>query len=165
MRISTKSRSAVTAMVDLALQRRAGPISLASIAARQQVSLSYMEQLFARLRRASLVEATRGPGGGYSLARGADEITVAEIVTAIEDDPAPPAEAPSQSQALWAGLDEVVSKHLATVTLQSLLQGQPAAGATPVRPARRLADHAPALQRPRTTAPNSVFAFGMSFAG
>jgi len=165
MRISPKSRSAVTAMVDLALQRRAGPVSLATVAARQRVSLSYMEQLFARLRRQGLVEATRGPGGGYTLARAADDISVAEIVGAIEDPPPVP-EAPSATDALWAGLDDVVARHLETVKLQSLLR-DPEVTTSTLASARKPLRHLPApaaMQRPRTTAPNSVFAFGMSFA-
>ena len=75
MRMSTKGRFAVNAMIDLALRERAGPVALAAICARQQISLSYLEQLFSRLRRQGLVESTRGPGGGYSLGRGAAEIT------------------------------------------------------------------------------------------
>ena len=69
MRMSTKSRFAVQAMIDLALRERSGPVALAQVAARQGVSLSYLEQLFSRLRRAGLVESTRGPGGGYTLGR------------------------------------------------------------------------------------------------
>ena len=81
MRMSTKGRFAVNALIDLALREPAGPVALAAICARQQISLSYLEQLFSRLRRNGLVESTRGPGGGYTLGRSAAEITVADIVS------------------------------------------------------------------------------------
>ena len=71
MRLTTKGRFAVTAMIDLALRSNAGPVALAAISQRQQISLSYLEQLFGKLRRHELVESTRGPGGGYSLGRSA----------------------------------------------------------------------------------------------
>ncbi len=85
MRLTTKGRYAVTAMLDLALHYDKGTVTLAHIAARQGISLSYLEQLFARLRRQGLVESTRGPGGGYTLARPPEEISVAEIVVAINE--------------------------------------------------------------------------------
>lgn len=85
MRLTTKGRYAVTAMLDLALHFEQGAVTLAQIAARQGISLSYLEQLFARLRRQGLVESTRGPGGGYTLARGPEKISVAEIVHAINE--------------------------------------------------------------------------------
>ena len=86
MRLSTKGRFAVTAMIDVGLRDNAGPVSLAEIAARHQISLSYLEQLFSKLRQRGLVESTRGPGGGYSLARRAESITVADIIGAVEGD-------------------------------------------------------------------------------
>ena len=86
MRLSTKGRFAVTAMIDVALRENAGPVSLADIAARHQISLSYLEQMFSKLRQRGLVESTRGPGGGYTLARGAEAITVADIIGAVEGD-------------------------------------------------------------------------------
>ncbi len=85
MKLTTKGRYAVTAMLDLALHRDKGPISLAEISMRQGISLSYLEQLFARLRRNSLVKSTRGPGGGYSLARAPKDIAIAEIITAVDE--------------------------------------------------------------------------------
>ena len=85
MRLTTKGRFAVTAMIDLALREHTGPVALAAISARQQISLSYLEQLFGKLRRHELVESTRGPGGGYSLGRKADEITVADIIVAVDE--------------------------------------------------------------------------------
>lgn len=85
MKLTTKGRYAVTAMLDLALHYQQGAVTLADIARRQGISLSYLEQLFARLRRHGLVDSIRGPGGGYSLARGPDKISVAEIVVAINE--------------------------------------------------------------------------------
>ena len=76
MRLTTKGRFAVTAMIDLALRQNSGPVTLATISERQQISLSYLEQLFGKLRRAQLVDSTRGPGGGYTLARKAADISV-----------------------------------------------------------------------------------------
>lgn len=85
MRLTTKGRYAVTAMLDLALHAEQGPISLADISQRQDISLSYLEQLFARLRRNQLVTSVRGPGGGYLLSRPSAEIFVAEIVDAVNE--------------------------------------------------------------------------------
>jgi Rrf2 family iron-sulfur cluster assembly transcriptional regulator len=85
MRLTTKGRYAVTAMLDLALHQRYGPIALSEISKRQGISLSYLEQLFARLRRSGLVTSTRGPGGGYGLSRVAQEIAIAEIILAVDE--------------------------------------------------------------------------------
>ncbi|MEN8166090.1 MAG: Fe-S cluster assembly transcriptional regulator IscR [Pseudomonadota bacterium] len=85
MKLTTKGRYAVTAMLDLALHFGEGPITLSDIAQRQGISLSYLEQLFARLRRKSLVTSVRGPGGGYSLGREAAEIFVGEVITAVDE--------------------------------------------------------------------------------
>jgi Rrf2 family iron-sulfur cluster assembly transcriptional regulator len=89
MQLSTRGRYAVMAMVDLATRQaigcECGPICLAEIAARQQLSLSYLEQLFGKLRRAGLVASARGPGGGYRLSRGSDGITIADIVAAVDE--------------------------------------------------------------------------------
>jgi Rrf2 family iron-sulfur cluster assembly transcriptional regulator len=85
MRLTTKGRYAVTAMLDLALNAAQNPISLADISRRQAISLSYLEQLFARLRRSQLVASVRGPGGGYRLSRSSSEIFVAEIIDAVNE--------------------------------------------------------------------------------
>ena len=85
MRLTTKGRFAVTAMLDLALNATDGPVALAGISERQRISLSYLEQLFGKLRRRQLVESVRGPGGGYYLARPAAELSVADIVRAVEE--------------------------------------------------------------------------------
>jgi Rrf2 family iron-sulfur cluster assembly transcriptional regulator len=85
MRLTTKGRYAVTAMLDLAIHYKDGPITLSDISQRQGISLSYLEQLFSKLRKKGLVDSTRGPGGGYRLSRTAGDIKVAEIVTAIDE--------------------------------------------------------------------------------
>lgn len=85
MRLTTKGRYAVTAMLDLALHADHGPVSLADISERQSISISYLEQLFARLRKSGLVTSVRGPGGGYRLARPADQVFVASIVDSVDE--------------------------------------------------------------------------------
>jgi Rrf2 family iron-sulfur cluster assembly transcriptional regulator len=85
MRLSTKGRYAVTAMLDLAVCEKSDPVTLADISHCQGISLSYLEQLFAKLRKHDLVEGVRGPGGGYRLSRPSDQITVAQIITAVDE--------------------------------------------------------------------------------
>ncbi|HHO59694.1 MAG TPA: Rrf2 family transcriptional regulator [Thiotrichales bacterium] len=85
MRLTTKGRYAVTAVLDLALHQERGPVSLAAISERQGISLSYLEQLFAKLRRNEIVSSTRGPGGGYSLKNSAEEISVSDIILAVDE--------------------------------------------------------------------------------
>jgi Rrf2 family iron-sulfur cluster assembly transcriptional regulator len=166
MRMSTKSRFALQAMIDLALRERSGPVALAQIAVRQSVSLSYLEQVFSRLRRAGLVESTRGPGGGYTLGRRATDISAADIVNAVEDDAAADGDRMQLTRDLWAELDAVMLRHLATVPLQQLVDEQRARGGAVEENSapRRPIGLAPVQRPPRTTAPNSVFAFGQSFA-
>lgn len=85
MRLTSKGRYAVTAVLDLSFHQNEGPVSLADISARQEISLSYLEQLFSRLRRNNVVTSTRGPGGGYRLSRDPAEISMAEIITAVDE--------------------------------------------------------------------------------
>ena len=85
MRLTTKGRYAVTAILDLALHQENGPVSLAAISERQCISLSYLEQLFAKLRRNNIVRSTRGPGGGYTLANNTDEVSVSDIILAVDE--------------------------------------------------------------------------------
>lgn len=85
MRLTTKGRYAVTAMLDLAIHQGQGPITLAGISKRQGISLSYLEQLFSRLRKQGLVASARGPGGGYRLSRDAAQIAVADVITAVDE--------------------------------------------------------------------------------
>ncbi len=168
MRMSTKGRFAVNALIDLALRESAGPVALASISGRQQISLSYLEQLFSRLRRDGMVESTRGPGGGYTLGRSAEQITVADIVSAVDaplDDVGDEDRSLGTTQALWQRLNAVMLEHMATITLASLVQEQVAQGVSVEAPARRKAIAPQPVVKPvRTSAPNSVFAFGRSFA-
>jgi Rrf2 family transcriptional regulator, iron-sulfur cluster assembly transcription factor len=166
MRMSTKGRFAVNALIDLALREAAGPVALASISQRQQISLSYLEQLFSRLRKEGIVESTRGPGGGYTLGRGADAITVADIVSAVDD---PFEEASDEerslgmSKALWQRLNEVMLQHMATISLATLVEEQKVAGVSvEPRPLRRAIAPQPVVKPVRTTAPNSVFALARS---
>ena len=167
MRMSTKGRFAVNALIDLALREPAGPVALASISQRQRISLSYLEQLFSRLRRDGMVESTRGPGGGYTLGRSAEQISVADIVTAVDeplDDQGEDGRGLGMSKGLWVRLNAVMLEHMATITLASLVQEQVVQGVSvEARPMRRPSAPLPVAKPLRSTAPNSVFAFGRSF--
>ena len=85
MRLTTRGRFAVTALLDLAMQRSKGPVKLAEISKRQQISLSYLEQLFTKLRQRELVDSVRGPGGGYCLAKEMEHVSVADIILAVDE--------------------------------------------------------------------------------
>lgn len=133
MRLTTKGRFAVTAMLDLALTAKNGPVTLANIAERQKISLSYLEQLFSKLRRAELVDSVRGPGGGYRLAHPADKTTVAQIIVAVEEQMDSRqcegkencmGEQRCMTHDLWQSLNENVLEFLAGVTLAQLVQKQ-----------------------------------------
>lgn len=174
MRLSTKSRFAVTAMIDIALRENAGPVSLADIGGRHQISLSYLEQLFSKLRRSGLVESTRGPGGGYSLGRAGEAITVADIIGAVEapsnlagvqeEKLAQPAGAGEwMTKDLWAALNAKMLAHMQAISLRNLASEQRAKGVKiEPRAAKRGVFLAPQPKIARTTAPNSVFALGRS---
>ena len=169
MRMSTKGRLAVNALIDLALHAPAGPVTLASISQRRQISLSYLEQLFGRLRREGLVESTRGPGGGYLLGRKASEITVAQIVSAVDepmDDAAQGERAPVLSLDLWQRLHAAMLQHMETISLASLVQEQTDKGVVvETRPMRLAISSTPVVKPVRTRAPNSVFALAGAMAG
>ncbi len=169
MRLSTKGRFAVTAMIDVALREKLGPVPLSDIAARQQISLSYLEQMFSKLRSEGLVTSTRGPGGGYTLGQRTDAITVADIIAAVEDAPAKtstqePAPAQDMAQDLWDTMNAKVLDFMQSVTLRSLVLEQLAKGVKieqkPVP--NRGVFKKPAHHAIRTNAPNSVFALGQS---
>jgi Rrf2 family iron-sulfur cluster assembly transcriptional regulator len=169
MRLSTKGRFAVTAMIDVALREKLGPVPLSDIAARQQISLSYLEQMFSKLRSEGLVTSTRGPGGGYTLGQRTDAITVADIIMAVEDAPArtnskEPEPTQDMAQDLWDSMNAKVLDFMQSVTLRSLVLEQLAKGVkVEQRPApNRGVFKKPAQQVVRTTAPNSVFALGQS---
>lgn len=133
MRLTTKGRFAVTAMIDLALRQHSGPVTLAGIADRQKISLSYLEQLFGKLRRNHLVASVRGPGGGYCLAKQMDQMSVADIIQAVDetldatqcggrgdchDDH------PCMTHNLWSSLNQKMLDYLRSVTLQELVDQQ-----------------------------------------
>jgi Rrf2 family iron-sulfur cluster assembly transcriptional regulator len=131
MRLTTKGRYAVTAMLDLALHQGGGPVSLADISRRQEISLSYLEQLFARLRRAELVGSVRGPGGGYRLFRDATAICVAEIIDAVNeitDTTACEGRGGCQqgeiclTHSLWDDLSQQIHGFLSGITLAELVE-------------------------------------------
>lgn len=138
MRLTTKGRFAVTAMIDLALRQGKGPVTLSGISQRQAISLSYLEQLFGKLRRHEIVESIRGPGGGYSLARRADKVTVADIIIAVDEpldatqcggkENCHGADATSGARCmtheLWATLNEKMVDYLDSVSLQDLVDQQ-----------------------------------------
>ena len=122
MKLSTKGRHAITAMMELALSHNKGPVTLADISAEQSISVSYLEQLFARLRNHGLVTGMRGPGGGYCLRRPATEITIAEILSAVDDAmPARreriPGEEWPQSVIMWNQLSARIYDYLNDLTL------------------------------------------------
>ena len=174
MRLSTKSRFAVTAMIDITLQGNAGPISLADIGTRHGISVSYLEQMFSKLRQSGLVESTRGPGGGYSLGRASDSISVADIIGAVEahgskaghDMPGLPGSGEWMTQELWAALNAKMVEHMQSITLRQLASEQRAKGVKiAVRPAKRGVFNVPQPKPVMSTAPNSVFALGRSLLG
>ncbi|MBC7445272.1 MAG: Rrf2 family transcriptional regulator [Polaromonas sp.] len=178
MRLSTKSRFAVTAMIDIALQGNAGPVSLADIGMRHKISVSYLEQLFSRLRQSGLVESTRGPGGGYSLGRATQSISVADIIGAIEAHPRKPGksgqafaeehEGPGawMTQELWAALNVRMVEHMQSISLRHLASEQRAKGVkVEPRAAKRGVYAAPKAKPVFSSAPNSVFALGRSLLG
>lgn len=178
MRLSTKSRFAVTAMIDIALQGNAGPVSLADIGMRHKISVSYLEQLFSRLRQSGLVESTRGPGGGYSLGRATESISVADIIGAIEVHPDKPGkggkffagdhEGPGawMTQELWAALNVRMIEHMQSISLRHLASEQRAKGVkVEPRAAKRGVYAAPKPKPMFSSAPNSVFALGRSLLG
>ena len=176
MRLTTKGRFAVTAMIDLAMRTHTGPVALAAISQRQQISLSYLEQLFGKLRRHELVESTRGPGGGYTLGRGLAEITVADIIVAVDE----PIDATGCSgregcmgedtgkcmtHDLWASLNTKMIEYLDSISLKKLVDEQLAKGVTiDDAPVRRAISTVPVVKPIKITAPNSVFALGNAFA-
>ena len=133
MRLTTKGRFAVTAMIDLALNSGDGPVTLAAISERQKISLSYLEQLFGKLRRYGLVESVRGPGGGYCLARPDADITIADVVRAVDEmlDATQCGGLQNCRQAqrcmtheLWSTLNDRIYEFLSSVTLADEVKKQ-----------------------------------------
>lgn len=150
MRLTTKGRFAVTAMMDLALRGGSGPVTLAEISGRQGISLSYLEQLFGKLRRHELVSSVRGPGGGYRIAKPTESIAVADIILAV-DEPIDATQCAGKENCkddekclthdLWANLNERIFDYLGSVTLRQLVENQRAkeAGIAPVHDMRKVA--------------------------
>jgi Rrf2 family iron-sulfur cluster assembly transcriptional regulator len=177
MRLSTKGRFAVTAMIDVALREKSGPVPLSDIAVRQQISLSYLEQMFSKLRQHGLVASTRGPGGGYALGKQADRITVADIIGAVEDSTDPGTKdathhaktasisaSKDMAQDLWDSLNTKMMDYMQSVTLRSLALGQLAKG---VRIEEKPAPNRGVFKKPtqesiQRSVPNSVFALGQA---
>ena len=135
MRLTTKGRFAVTAMIDLALRGQDGPVTLAGISERQKISLSYLEQLFGKLRRHNLVESVRGPGGGYCLSKPLDEVSVADIIRAV-DEPLDATQCGGKGNChgeercmthdLWTTLNRKMFDYLSSVCLADLVSQQQA---------------------------------------
>ena len=134
MRLTTKGRFAVTAMVDLDLRQTGGPVTLSTISERQHISLSYLEQLFGKLRRHKLVSSVRGPGGGYNLAQPLETMSVADIILAV-DEPLDATQCAGKENCidgekrcmtheLWATLNTKMFEYLSAVTLQDLVDQQ-----------------------------------------
>ena len=172
MRLTTKGRFAVTAMIDLAMRENTGPVALAAISGRQRISLSYLEQLFGKLRRHELVESTRGPGGGYSLGRKATDITVADIIVAV-DEPIDSTGCAGKENCmgedsgrcmthdLWTSLNAKMIEHLDSISLRKLVDDQLAKGVSvEEHPVKRAISSQPVVKPIKITAPNSVFALG-----
>ena len=171
MRLTTRGKHAVTALTDLALHSHGQPVALPSISARQGISLSHLEDIFSALRRAGLVASSRGPGGGYRLARAPQALSVAQIISATEAG-LPPARArhtqhaasPDMTAELWSSFQSRVMDYLQSVTLADLLAQQgvrPAPAAAAGRSAARQGAR-PARQLPAPNVPNSVFALGLT---
>jgi len=147
MRLTTKGRFAVTAMIDLAMLHGNGPVTLNAISQRQKISLSYLEQLFAKLRRRALVDSVRGPGGGYCLAKDMGQISVADIVLAV-DEPIDATQCRGKENChddkkcsthdLWANLNKLILDYLGAVTLKQLVDDQKSTpnGVAPVQDMR-----------------------------
>lgn len=176
MRLSTRGRFAINAMIDLALREKATPVPLADLALRHHISLSYLEQVFAKLRQHGLVESTRGPGGGYTLGMATDRITVADIIAAIEGGNAQGAgelqsegrsanDPQDMTQDLWNSLHSTLMAHMKTITLRTLSIEQRAKGfkVEERKPGKKGVFAKAKVEPVHTTAPNSVFALAQAW--
>ena len=131
MRLSTKSRYAVTSLLDLVMHADQGPVSLADISRRQGISLSYLEQLFAKMRRNKLVVSTRGPGGGYSLGSTPDQVCIADVINAVDEamqigngDVNSPGYEPCLTEQLWEELSAEIERYLTTISLADMMENE-----------------------------------------
>lgn len=173
MRLSTKSRFAVTAMIDMGLRQHQGPVSLAAISQRQHISISYLEQIFSKMRQHGLVESTRGPGGGYTLNRDANLISVADIIYAVnspDEKEQLPADAEQNgyvsAEELWSSLNQKMDDHMQSISLHSLIAAQISKGGR--APSSSSPNRGVFAKKPQASAapkaPNSVFALGNAWA-
>ena len=147
MRLSTKGRYAVTAMLDLCMRQSRDPVTIAAISERRQISVSYLEQLFGKLRRHKLVDSVRGPGGGYRLAKDMAQISVADIIVAV-DEPIDATRCGGKENCqddqkclthdLWANLNDHIFKYLQAITLKQFVDEHKAKqiGVAPVQDMR-----------------------------
>jgi len=133
MRLSTKSRYAVTSLLDLVMHSGQGPVSLADISLRQGISLSYLEQLFAKMRRNKLVVSTRGPGGGYSLGSSPAQVCIADVINAVDEElqiankdvvNGSPSYEPCLTEQLWEELSAEIEKYLTTISLADMMENE-----------------------------------------
>ncbi len=133
MRLTTKGRYAVTAMLDLAIHEDRGPITLSEISGRQEISLSYLEQLFSKLRKRGLVKSSRGPGGGYQLAKGPGDISISEIILSVDEaidvrkchgDGNCQGDHSCLTHDLWSDLSEQIQGFLASISLGNLMKSK-----------------------------------------
>ncbi len=133
MRLSTKSRYAVTSLLDMVMNSGKGPVSLAEISRRQGISLSYLEQLFAKMRRNNLVVSTRGPGGGYSLSTEPEKVSISDIICAVDDKvevtnkdalAGSAAYEPCLTEQLWEELSDQISTYLTNISLADMINNQ-----------------------------------------
>lgn len=133
MRLSTKSRYAVTSLLDLVLHADQGPVSLADISVRQDISLSYLEQLFAKMRRNKLVISTRGPGGGYQLGSSPEQVCIADVINAVDEEMRVTNKdafdgsanyEPCLTEQLWEELSEEIERFLTTISLADLIKNE-----------------------------------------
>ncbi|HJV07701.1 MAG TPA: Fe-S cluster assembly transcriptional regulator IscR [Chromobacteriaceae bacterium] len=157
MRLTTKGRFAVTAMLDLAMREAKGPVTLAGISERQSISLSYLEQLFGKLRRAELVESVRGPGGGYNLAKTPVDIAVSDIIAAV-DEPVDATQCGGRENChgnnrcmthdLWTNLNATIFEYLSKVSLADLVEKQLAKEQSVVQDKRECSSRQPAASAP-----------------
>lgn len=157
MRLTTKGRFAVTAMIDVAMNSTKGPATLAGVSERQKISLSYLEQLFGKLRRSGLVDSVRGPGGGYNLARKPETMTVADVIIAV-DEPIDATQCGGRENChddrrcmtheLWSNLNAHILLYLQSVTLADLVRQQQQKAEVVVLQDHRQPAAAPAARTP-----------------
>jgi len=157
MRLTTKGRFAVTAMIDVAMHGGKRPVTLAAVSERQCISLSYLEQLFGKLRRHGLVDSVRGPGGGYTLARAPDTVSVADVILAV-DEPIDATQCGGRENCkddrrcmthdLWSGLNDHIFSYLHSVTLAQMVAQQKPADVAVLQDHRQTQTTAPPCKTP-----------------